>query len=336
MRSNFDCVVTMANIAGILRALTVRDDAGAIIEWFGTNTDIHDRKQTEEQLRTSQERFELAVQGSQDGLWDWDLTRDDFYCSPQHKSMLGYEDHEVPNRREEWVSRIHPEDFNRFEHEILTHFSSHRSHSALEFRMRHKDGSYHWIRSRSFALRDDTGQVCRISGSHVDITDEKNAEAALRASEERYQLLSDAIPQIVWQADLEGANEYLNQRWFQYTGMTPEQSSGGGWLNAIYPDDRANTVTAWENARERGEAFEIEYRLRRFDGSFRWHLGVAKDLNLAKHWYSKARDGGDLEGEAHLKRLAPLPIHPPKKGKKTLSSSSAMSLVSVARLTARP
>lgn len=161
------------------RAVPLRDADGQLIKWFGTNTDIEDQKRIEEELRRSQERFELAVQGSQDGLWDWNLVTDEVYYSPQYKAIIGYEDHEFPNKREEWAKRVHPDDYQRLEREILAHIKGTTSHTFVEFRFRHKDGSYRWMRSRAFVLRDANGRVYRMSGSHQDVTDQKAMEEEL-------------------------------------------------------------------------------------------------------------------------------------------------------------
>jgi PAS domain S-box-containing protein len=130
------------------------------------------------------------VQGSQDGLWDWDLTTDEVYYSPRYKAMLGYEDHEFPNRSEEWARRVHPEDIDRVRGELRAHFKGRESLSWVEFRMRHKDGSYRWIRSRAFVLRDVTGRVYRMAGSHEDITDRKTAEEELAGCRQQLRLLA--------------------------------------------------------------------------------------------------------------------------------------------------
>jgi PAS domain S-box-containing protein len=163
----------------------VRDAAGNITGVQAIGWDVTERHRAEEELRKSRERFELAVQGSQDGLWDWDLTTDEVYYSPRYKAMLGYEDHEFPDRSEEWARRVHPEDLDRVRAELRAHFKGRESLSWVEFRMRHKDGSYRWIRSRAFVLRDAAGRVYRMAGSHEDITDRKAAEEALRQAEER-------------------------------------------------------------------------------------------------------------------------------------------------------
>jgi PAS domain S-box-containing protein len=113
---------------------------------------------------------------------------------------------------------------------------------------------------------------------HWQEAERRQAEEALRASEERYRLLADAIPQIVWTTGLDGRNEYLNQRWYQYTGSTLEQASGYGWMGTLHPDDRARTTEEWARALDRAESFEAEYRLRRADGAYRWHLVLAMPL----------------------------------------------------------
>jgi len=101
--------------------------------------------------------------------------------------MLGYEDHEFPNRGEEWAKRVHPEDIDRVRRELRAHFKGRESLSWIEFRFLHKEGSYRWIRSRAFVLRDATGRVYRMAGSHEDITDWKNSEAELQKTQERFK-----------------------------------------------------------------------------------------------------------------------------------------------------
>jgi PAS domain S-box-containing protein len=132
---------------------------------------------------------------------------------------------------------------------------------------------------------------------HWQEAERRQAQEALRASEERYRLLADAIPQIVWTTGLDGSNEYLNQRWFDYTGSTPDQSAGYGWMEALHPDDKARAPEEWAHARERAESFEAEYRLRRADGAFRWHLVLAMPLRDAsgriKKWFGTCTDIDD-------------------------------------------
>ncbi len=123
------------------------------------------------------------------------------------------------------------------------------------------------------------------AGDDRDITGRKQAEETLRASEARlqsekhYRLLAEAIPQIVWTARADGWLDYFNQRWFDYTGLTLEQTEGWSWLVVLHPDDRQGTRDRWSAAIATGEIFEIEYRFKSAeDGSYLWHLGRAVPL----------------------------------------------------------
>src|SRR5439155_15057599 len=97
--------------------------------------------------------------------------------------------------------------------------------------------------------------------------------AELRAeSEERYRSLADAMPQIVWTAGPDGVANYVNEGWVAYSGLTLAETSNDGWLNVLHPDDLARTTALWEEALKSGQLFETEYRIRRADGAYRWHL----------------------------------------------------------------
>ena len=151
--------------------------------------DITERKLAEVELRRSRERFELAVRGSQDGLWDWDVQTNEVFFSPRWKSILGYDDHEIAHHLDEWDRRLHPDERERVLAANYAHINGTTSHYEYEYRLRHKNGSFRWILARGVALRDDSGKAYRMAGSHVDITDWKQLEQELRESEERYRAL---------------------------------------------------------------------------------------------------------------------------------------------------
>jgi PAS domain S-box-containing protein len=152
---------------------------------YAVGRDVTGRKNVEESLRRSQERFELAVRGSGDGLWDWDRETGESYYSPRWKSILGYEDHEIPHDIEEWEKRLHPEDHDRVLAALRSYLDGEAAGYEAEYRLRHKDGSYRWILDRGVALRNASG-VYRLAGSHTDITERKQMEQALRDSEQRH------------------------------------------------------------------------------------------------------------------------------------------------------
>ena len=134
------------------------------------------RKKTEEALRESEERYALACRGANDGLWDWNLQRNQVHFSPRWKSMLGYEESEMGGSPEEWFNRVHPEDLARVKADITAHLSGHTPHYENECRMLHKDGTYRWMLSRGLVVRDASGVASRMAGSQTDITEGKVAD----------------------------------------------------------------------------------------------------------------------------------------------------------------
>ena len=141
--------------------------------------EIQERLRVEEALRESEARYILAAQGANDGLWDWDLERNEIYLSPRWKEMLGYSEPELSSSPHEWFERVHPHDLPKLQEAVGTHPGGSGSHFECEHRMRHRDGSYRWMLSRGIALCAGDGRATRIAGSLTDITERKKAEDQL-------------------------------------------------------------------------------------------------------------------------------------------------------------
>jgi len=141
--------------------------------------ELAERRKVEEALRISEERYALAMQGSNDGLWDWDLRTNTIYFSPRWKAMIGFEEAEFSNHPDEWFNRVHPEDVQKLKSDIHSHLIRRSPHFESEYRILHKDGSYRWMLCRGLAVWDGRGNATRIAGSQTDITDRKFAEQKL-------------------------------------------------------------------------------------------------------------------------------------------------------------
>jgi PAS domain S-box-containing protein len=181
--------------------LQVLLDLGAsVMTEIELRASLRERDAREAALRESEARFERAVAGSTDGLWDWDLLADTLYLSPRSKSIAGYADNEVANTPDAWRSLLHPDDFGPTMGRIVAFLSGEGGEEfRAEYRVRHKDGSYRWVLARGTGERDAAGRIVRLAGSHTDVTARKADEErlqrtaeTLRESEERFRTLSEA------------------------------------------------------------------------------------------------------------------------------------------------
>lgn len=131
-------------------------------------------------LRQSEERYALAIQGSNEGLWDWNLAHDRIYFSPRWKEMLGYDEEEIGDRTQEWFSRVHADDLEVLKVNIDAHLKGETPHFTHEHRILHRDGTYRWVLTRGIAVRDRDHRAYRMAGSQTDITERRSAEEKLR------------------------------------------------------------------------------------------------------------------------------------------------------------
>ena len=168
--------------------------------------DISERKQAVQDLTESEERFRLAMKGANDGLWDWDLITNQVYFSPRWKSMLGYKENEIPNEFASWEKLLHPDDLKNAFSVIEIYLSEKKGNYAVEFRMKHKNGGYISILSRGFGIKNEAGEIVRIIGTHVDITDQKEAAERIRKLNEE---LEERVKKRT--AQLEKANQEIKK-----------------------------------------------------------------------------------------------------------------------------
>ncbi|WP_375510238.1 GAF domain-containing protein [uncultured Nostoc sp.] len=153
--------------------------------------DITERQRTAEALRESEERWQLALHGNNDGIWDWNLKTNEVFFSTRWKEMLGYKDHEVSNGWDEWTKRIHPDERDWVLQAFQDHFAKKTPFYVCEYRVQCQDGSYKWILDRGQALWDASGDILRMVGSYTDITERKQADEELKWQNLRSQLFAE-------------------------------------------------------------------------------------------------------------------------------------------------
>ena len=168
-----------------------------------------------------------------------------------------------------WHIAIHPDDLRRMMAGFEEALKFARPFEA-EGRFRSSDGKFRWFLFRASPLRDEFGKVVKWYGTNTDIEDRKRAEEALRSNEQNLRLIVDSIPGLVVTTTPEGEIELLNRQVLEYFGKTAEELSHWKTSDAIHPDDVPGTVAALTRSIETGEAYEVEHRLRRADGVYRW------------------------------------------------------------------
>lgn len=269
------CCKDGSHLWTLLSANPIVDVMGNYIGALAMVTDISDRKQVEEALRESEERWQLALKGTRDGIWDWNMQTNCVFFSDRWKEMRGFASNEIGNSLEEWSTGIHPKDLEKVMEALDDHLTKKTPFFSAEYRVRRKDGTYIWVLDRGQALWDEAGKPVRMAGSESDISDRKQAEEALKESEQRYRILLTNVPVGIFQTDAQGNCLYVNHYWMEITGLSMAEALGQGWIKALHPDDREQIFTQWNNATRQGRLFVMEYRFCKPDGKITWVSGKA-------------------------------------------------------------
>ena len=262
------CIAGGRRMALEITLSPLRDESGKVVQIVGSGVDISRRKAALAALAISEEQLRLAVESSNTGLWEWEPTGET-YLSPTWKRLLGYADHEIPNRFEEWSSRVHPDDLPRVMAQVEVYLKNPPPKWESEFRIRHRDGSYRWFLARAAAQCDEQGRLKRVRGAHIDITERKEAEAELQRSGDQVRLFVEHAPAALAMFDREMRYINVSRRWRDNFGLG-ERDVRGVCHYDVFPE----IPERWKEAHRRGLAGEVlreeSDRFERADGTVQW------------------------------------------------------------------
>ncbi|WP_370194563.1 PAS domain-containing protein, partial [Aurantimonas coralicida] len=261
--------------------------------------DVTEQKQTEAVARETAERYRLAVRATNDAIWDWHFATNHVLWNEALETAYGHKPDDVEPTGEWWIGHIHPEDRARVDASIHAAIDGTETSWVDEYRFLRAYGSYADVLDRGHVIRDDSGQAVRMLGAMLDLTEQRRSQAALRESEARFRTFAEALPLVLFTTDADGRYDYTNPFLQAFTGMSAEALAGFGWSEALHPDDRARALAVWAERRAAEEPFEIEYRLRREDGVYRWFLGRcvparAAQAGAALRWIGTCVDMQDI------------------------------------------
>jgi len=286
------------------RGHPLRDENGRVVRWYGLLIDIDDRKRAEEALAVREREARLIVDSIPGGIEVLSPTGEVEAVNAHVASYFGKSAEEL--KRTGLAGLIHPDDLQSVRDNASRSTTTGHPFDA-EMRFLGADGKYRWFHVRGLPLRDANGRVVRWYALHVDIDDQKRAEAALRENQRNFKLIIDAIPALAWSARTDGSAEFLSKHYLDYVGLSAEEAQGWGWAVAVHPDDLGALTATWHAIMASGEPGEAEARLRRFDGEYRWLLFRVSPLrdasgNIVK-WYGVNTDIDDRKrAETNLAR----------------------------------
>jgi PAS domain S-box-containing protein len=224
-------------------------------------------------LKASEERWQLALKGANDGIWDWDQSTNKIFFSDRWKEMRGFTRDEIGDAPEEWLSRIHPSDFHLVQAAIDKHFAQKTEFFEVEYRTYCKDGNYIWVLGRAQAQRNEFGEIVRLSGSDTDISKRKYTEAELAKSRQKYYSLIQSVNGVVWEYDLQTDRfTFVSNKAEELLGypISTWYKEPNFWKNHVYAGDVIKAEKYFDEAIKTQRSCKLEYRMIAADGSLVW------------------------------------------------------------------
>lgn len=271
--------------------LAVHSVEGNGRDCFCLAVDLTEQKSKEKALRESEAQFRLLADAIPQIVYITGEDQNVEYFNKRWYEVTGLERASFPG--DSWRQIVHPDDIE-YADKSFHRAVANQEQLDIEVRQRTVDGTYRWTLVRALPIKDATGKVTKWLGTSTDIDAQKRAVDELHASEERFRTLADSIPQIVWTADPAGQIDFFNHRYFEYTGLTIEQSLNNGWQLLVHPDDLPIYLKEWQAALKTGNTYEREFRLKRALGLLKG-TGSPYRKHLARAVALRGEDGSIIK-----------------------------------------
>jgi PAS domain S-box-containing protein len=235
-----------------------------------TYQDISELRAAELAARESEQRHAMVTEAATEGLYDWNVSDNVLYVSPRLNRILGFEEGTLNS--EAWAERVHADDRALYADAMRAHFRGEIDRMNVEYRILTTENENRWVHDSAVAVRNDDGWAVRLVGAVSDITEQKNAEEALRQNEERHVLALEAVGETVYDWDVSGDEVYYSDGIYRILGLERhELRTTHDWLNRIHEDDKETYLNGFrELFQDKAETFSIEYRFKGVGDEWRW------------------------------------------------------------------
>jgi PAS domain S-box-containing protein len=254
-------------------ATIIRDDQGEPLYGLSMVEDISKRKEAEQRLKETEQRFQKVFDQSPIGIVLVNEKGEYLDANRQMSRITGYTREELIKR--DFDSVTHKDDLSEDKRLTKKIFKGEIPSFQMEKRYIRKDGELIWAKVTGTVIRDDNGIATYGVGMIEDITQTKEAEEKLRQSEERFEKMAEVSPVGIFSTDSEGNHTYANERYLQLSDLTPEEAHGRNWLNSVHPEDRDRILEEWARSDAEGRSFKLEYRFKNRNKKITWVLAQA-------------------------------------------------------------
>jgi len=256
----------------LTRKSPVYDDEGEVVGVCGVSTDITEQRERERALQQLKDRFELAVEGAQLGIWDWDMTTDEVEFNEQWARMLGHDPSEIEPHLDAWERRVHPDDLGPVEDALSEHLAGETEFYDTEHRMRTAAGGWKWIRDVGRVVeRDGDGEPVRAVGIHLDVDEQKRREEELERTRALIERTQESASIGWWEVDMVDESLTWSDEVYRIHGLPVDESVElEEAIEFYHPGDRETIETVFGRLAEEGESYDRELRVVTASGETRW------------------------------------------------------------------